>query len=227
MDVEELRSTERFVFVKPLSGSFGSASIEVMNASARGAQIAHTQPLRLGMKARLWFKHGETAVSVQALTIWSHLSKTPNANGKYLYQSGVRIEHDDPQYETSLQALLDHGVMTADPESLEKKKQKALQQLQEKTGRPIVKLLRPEVDIPPDTQLLIEHARKQLLADPVEAQRWYQRAKYAITHGAVNIAADAIRNREDVLAVWEYLERSVEISTIAIVFERMRVQNFS
>jgi len=70
---------------------------------------------------------------------------------------------------------------------------------------------------------MIEHARKQLLSDPNEAQRWYQRAKYAITQGNTNIAADWIRNREDVLAVWEYLERSVEISTIAIVFERSRV----
>jgi len=225
MDVEDLRSTERFVFATPLSGSFGSASVEMLNASARGIQIAHSQPLRLGMKARLWFKCGDVAVSVQALTIWSHLSKTPNAHGKYLYQSGLRIEHDDPQYETSLQALLDHGVLTADPESLEKKKKKALAKIAEKSGRPIVKLLRPEIDIPPDQQLLIEHARKQLLADPMEAQRWYQRAKYAMTHGGVNIAADNIRNREDVLAVWEYLERSVDISTIAIVFERMRIAN--
>lgn len=225
MDVEELRGTERFVFVKPLSGSYGSAAVELMNVSARGAQIAHAQPLRLGVRARLWFKIGEVAISTQALTIWSHLSKTPNAQGKYLYQSGVRIEHEDREYETSLQALLDHGVIEPDPESLAKKKQKALAKAAEKNGRPIVKLLRPEIDIPPDTQLLIEHARKQLLADPVEAQRWYQRAKYAITHGGVTIAADAIRNREDVLAVWEYLERSVEISTIAIVFERMRVTN--
>ena len=227
MEVEELRGTERFVFARPLSGSYGSAAVELMNVSTRGAQIAHTQPLRLGMRARLWFKHGDVAVSTQALTIWSHLSKTPNAQGKYLYESGVRIEHDDPQYETSLQALLDRGVIEPDPESLEKKRKKALAKVAEKSGRPIVKLLRPEIDIPPDTQLLIEHARKQLLADPVEAQRWYQRAKYAITHGGAHIAGDAIRNREDVLAVWEYLERSVEISTIAIVFERMRASGIS
>ncbi|HSP33848.1 MAG TPA: hypothetical protein VLU46_05980 [Thermoanaerobaculia bacterium] len=210
------------MFVQPLSGSFGSASVELVNVSTLGAQIAHSQPLRLGMRARLWFKHGETAVSVQALTIWSHLSKTPNANGKYLYETGVRVEHADPAYEMALQALLDHGVIEPDPDSMTKKKQKQLAKIAEKAGRPIMKMLRPEVDIPPDTQLLIEHARKQLLADPVEAQRWYQRAKYAITHGSVTVAADAIRNREDVLAVWEYLERSVEISTIAIVFERMR-----
>lgn len=225
MEIAELRSTERFVFTEPVPGSFGAASVEVTNVSSRGAQIEHAQPLRLGLRARLWFKRGDITVTVQALTIWSHLSKTPNAHGKYLYQSGVRIEHDDPEFDQALQQLLDRAAITPDSASLEKKKRKALEKIAQKNGRPIVKLLRPEIDIPPDQQLLIEHARKQLLADPVEAQRWYQRAKYAITEGGANIAADAIRNREDVLAVWEYLERSVEISTIAIAFERMRVAN--
>ncbi len=223
MQVPETRETERFVFAEPLEGRFGSADVILMNVSTRGALVAHAQPLRLGTRARLWFKRGDVSVSIQALSIWSHLSKTPNEKGKYLYLTGLRIEHDDAEYKHALQALLDHEVIVPDPESLEKKKKRELAKIAEKNSRPVVKLLRPEVDIPPDTQLLIEHARKQLLADPVEAQRWYQRAKYAITHGSVNIAADAIRNREDVLAVWEYLERSVEISTIAIVFERMRV----
>ncbi len=223
MEVSELRGTERFVFAEPILGRFGSADVSLLNVSGRGAQVAHTQPLRLGSSARLWFKRGDVAVSVQALCIWSHLSKTPNEKGKHLYTSGLRIEQEYPEYETALQALLDRDVISPDPESLEKKKKKELARIAEKNGRPIVKLLRPDVDVPPDTQLLIEHARKQLLADPTEAQRWYQRAKYAITQGGVNIATDAIRNREDVLAVWEYLERSVDISTIAIVFERMRV----
>ncbi len=225
MDVTEIRETERFVFAEAVEGRFGSADVTLLNLSTRGALVAHAQPLRLGTRARLWFKRGDISVSIQALSIWSHLSKTPNENGKYLYLTGLRIEHDDSEYEHALQALLDREVIAPDRESLEKKKKKALAKIAEKSNRPTVKLLRPEIDIPPDTQLLIEHARKQLLADPLEAQRWYQRAKYAITQGNVNIAADAIRNREDVLAVWEYLERSVEISTIAIVFERMRIAN--
>jgi hypothetical protein len=225
MEVSELRGTERYVFAEAVEGRFGSTDVTLLNASTRGAQVAHAQPIRLGTTARLWFKRGDVSVSVQALSIWSHLSKTPNEKGKYLYSTGLRIEHQASEYETALQALLDREVISPDPESLDRKRKKELAKIAERNGRPIVKLLRPEVDIPPDTQLLIEHARKQLLADPNEAQRWYQRAKYAITHGGANIATDAIRNREDVLAVWEYLERSVDISTIAIVFERMRIAN--
>ncbi|MGZ5474839.1 MAG: hypothetical protein ACXWG4_12855, partial [Thermoanaerobaculia bacterium] len=70
--------------------------------------------------------------------------------------------------------------------------------------------------------LLVQHARERLLADPDEAQKWYHRAKYAITHGASNIEIESIRNREEVLAVWEYLERSIDIQTISRAFDRMR-----
>ncbi len=223
MEVNELRVAERFLTAEALVGSFGSASVTLLDVSASGAQIEHAQPLRIGTRARLWFKRAEVAVSLQAVTMWSHLSKSPNAQGKYLYKSGLRLEADSREFYLALQALLDRGVISPDAGSLEKKKKRALERVAEKTNRPTVKYLRPEVEIPADQQLLVEHARKQLLADPLEAQRWYQRAKYAITQGGVTIAADAIRNREDVLAVWEYLERSVEISTIALVFERSRI----
>jgi hypothetical protein len=222
MEVCELRGAERFLSSESIEGRYGSGDVTVLDVSSLGAQIEHAQPVRLGTIARFWFKRGDVAVNVQALTIWSRLSKTPNAQGKYLYRSGLRLEQQNNDYTLALQALFDHGIITPDQESLEKKKKKEIDKIAEKNNKPTMKMLRPEVVIPPDQQLLIEHARKQLLANPEEAQRWYQRAKYAITQGHTNIAADAIRNREDVLAVWEYLERSVEIPTIAIVFERMR-----
>jgi len=62
------------------------------------------------------------------------------------------------------------------------------------------------------------------MAAPEEAQKWYQRAKYAITHGATNVEIEHIHNREEVLAVWEYLERSLDIPTIAAAFNKLRAE---
>lgn len=222
MEISELRVTERFRAAEALPGSFGSATISLLDISSSGAQIEHVQPIRIGSGARLWFKRGEVAVSVQARMMWSQLSKTPNAHGKYLYRSGLKLEAENFEYSHAVQALLDHGVLSPDRESLERKKKKEADRIAAKANRPTMKMLRPEVEIPSDQQLLIEHARRRLLDDPLEAQRWQQRAKYAVTQGTANIAGDDIRNREDVLAVWEYLERSVDISTIALVFERSR-----
>jgi hypothetical protein len=223
MDISDLRAAVRFRTAEPLPGSYGSASVALRDVSTAGAQIEHTQPLRLGSKARLWFRRGDVAVSIQAEMVWSHLSKTPNEQGKYLYRSGLRVQNQDHDFGRALQVLLDRGLISPDMESLDRKRVKLKEKEAEKAGRPTVRMIRPEVNIPSDQQLLIEHARRQLLENPEEAQRWYQRAKYAITHGSVNVASDAIRNREDVLAVWEYLDRSIPISTIVLVFERMRV----
>ena len=225
MDVRDLRSTDRFVVARPpLTGSYGSASIAVLDLSAQGAQIEHSQPLRLGTRARFWFKRGDVAISVQAMTIWSHLSRTPNDKGKYLYHSGLRVESEVEAFAQAIQGLLDDGVVKIDSASLDRKRQREADRAATRAGRPVVKMLRtaPDADISSDQALLIQHARERLRAEPDEAQRWYQRAKYAITHGAASIVVEAIPNREEVLAVWEYLERSVDISTIVRVFERKK-----
>ena len=76
--------------------------------------------------------------------------------------------------------------------------------------------------IPPDQILLVQHARERpLRANPEEALKWCNRAKFAMaeTPGST----DPIPNREEVRAVWEYLGRTIDVSTIVQVFEKMRI----
>ena len=220
MDVKNLRGTERFDLTEPLGGSFGSASVTILNMSVDGVKVEHAQPIRLGTKARLWFRRADIAVSVQALLMWSHLSKTPNDKGKYLYNSGLRIDTTGNEFSLALQGLLDQGVAIQDAESLDKKRKRQLERTRDKTAT-TMKIVKQEADISPDQVLLIQHARERLRSNPEEALKWYNRAKYAISQGGAYVASE-MRNREDVLAVWEYLERSVDLSTIVRVFERGR-----
>jgi hypothetical protein len=217
-DIKDLRAIERYVVVEALLGSFGAASVKLVDIAEQGAQIEHAQPLRLGARARLWFKRGEVSASVHALVIWSRLSDKPNDEGKLLYQSGLRVEDTQQSFAPAIQALADHGVIRRDTESLERKRRKFFDREQEKSSKPSVKLIKTE-DVPSDQALLIQHARERLQNDPEEARKWYNRARYAIVESSSPIAAE-IRGREDVLAVWEYLERSVPLSTIVRVFEK-------
>jgi hypothetical protein len=220
MDVKNLRGTERFNLTEPLGGSFGSASVTILNMSVDGLKVEHAQPIRLGTKARLWFRRADISVSVQALLMWSHLSKTPNDKGKYLYNSGLRIDTLGNEFSLALQGLMDAGVTVQDAESLDRKRQRQLERTRDKTAS-TMKTVKQEADISPDQVLLIQHARERLRGNPEEALKWYNRAKYAIAQGGAYVASE-MRNREDVLAVWEYLERSVDLSTIVRVFERGR-----
>ncbi len=221
MDMKDLRDTERFVVIEPLIGSFGSANVAILNLAGQGMQVEHAQPLRLGTKGRVWFKRGDVSVSNQGLIIWSRLSMTPDDKGKYLYHSGIRFETEDVAMVEALHTLANLGVIRLDDHSLERKKQRIEALQQERRNRPLVKVIRPDNDIPSDQALLIEHARSRLRSNPEEAIKWYNRARYSLPEDYSRTGADAIRHREDVLAVWEYLERSVDLSTIVKVFERI------
>ena len=217
-DIRDLRAIERYVVVERLVGSFGAAAISIIDIAEQGAQVEHPQPLRLGARGRLWFKRSDVSASVSAIVIWSRLSQTPNDEGKLLYRSGLRLEEPEESFAAAIQALADHNVIRRDTESLERKRRKLVERQHEKTGKPSLKMIKTE-EIPPDQALLVQHARERLLADPDEARKWYNRARYAIVETASPIAAE-IRGREDVLAVWEYLERSVPLSTIVRLFDR-------
>jgi hypothetical protein len=172
----------------------------------------HAQPLRLGTKGRFWFRRGGVQVAVQALLIWSHLSRTPNSEGKYLYQSGLRID-DGADFVSALRSLLDHGAVRRDLDSLERKRRRLLEKERELHQKPTVKVIQHEVSA--EQVLLVQHARERLRANPEEATKWFNRAKF-VPEGA----PEHIPHREDVLAVWEYLERTVDLATIIKVFER-------
>ena len=222
IDTKEQRLEERYLVVQTLGGSFGAAAIRILDLSQQGMQIEHPQPLRLATRSRLWFKRGSVSLSVHGVIIWSRLSRTPNAEGKLLYLSGIRLEAAENNVASAIQELSDQGVIRRDPDSLNRKR-KLIQQKEDERSAPktVVKVMRMESTVSADESLLIQHARERLRSHPDEAKVWYDRARYSIVETGFAVAAE-IRNREDVLAVWEYLERSLPLSTIARAFDEKK-----
>ena len=69
----------------------------------------------------------------------------------------------------------------------------------------------------------IIRAHRLLGSDPVEANRWYTRARFALADETVRKAApNRARDREEVLGVWEYLDRRVDIRSISGVLGWIR-----
>jgi hypothetical protein len=209
-DIKDLRGSERYAVVEKLSGSFGTAQVTLVDLGEQGVQIEHPQPLRLATKGRLWFKHDDLSVSLHAFVVWSRLSKTPNDHGKYLYRSGLRIDEGVNEFSAAIQRLVGHGAVRKDTESLDRKRKRH----GEKIGKPVMKHVPTEPDISPDQVLLVQHARERLRENFDEAQKWYSRAYFALR------GSEMARYPEDVLAVWEYLERSVPLPIIKRVFDQ-------
>ena len=208
-DVKDLRSVDRYILKEKLTGSFGSAPVVLIDLGEQGVQIEHTQPLRLATTGRLWFKRGEVSVSLHAFVVWSKLS------GKS-YRSGLRIDEPNTHFLAMMQTLALHGVIVKDDDSLNRKRKNLEAREQEKSVKPTMKVVPTEPDVSPDQVLLIQHARRRLKENFDEAQKWYSRAYFALR----NTSSDPTRYPEDVLAVWEYLERSVPLAIIQRVFNQ-------
>ena len=221
-DINDLRAADRFGAVEPLPGGFGSASVTILNLASRGVQIEHSQPLRLSLNGRLWFRRGDVAVSVQGRVVWSHLSKTRDPNGKLLYHSGIHVPEEAGDLGGAIAALARHGIVQKDGDSLDRKRATAEEKEQQRQTRPVVKFIRFGQDVDADTALLILQARDRLRANPAEAVKWYNRAKFSIIDNGSPVPTDQLRHREETLAVWEYLERTIDLATIERVFNRGR-----
>jgi len=216
-NLSDHRGADRFIAVEPLSGSFGAASVEILNLADHGVQIEHAQPLRLATKARLWFKHSGITAAASGIVVWSHLSRTPNAKGKFLYHSGIRIDEDMTPFRDAINQLTGQGLARLDVASMERKRKRAEEAERQRIGKPIVTMMRSaEANIPSDQILLIQQARERLQANPDEALKWYNRAKFSTTDETI------LHHREDVLAVWEYLDRSVDLATIQRVVDGLK-----
>jgi hypothetical protein len=223
MEIKELRSGERFVVTNRLTGNFNTAEVAILDVAKKGAQIEHGQPVRLASEGRLSFRWYDLGVSVRGTVVWSRLSKTPNHLGKYLYRSGLRIEEENHDFVSAMRTLADSGVIRQDVGSLERKRQRELEKTRQKSAQPTMKFVPTEPEISADQVLLIEHARDRLRTNFDEAQKWYSRAYFSLRDGRTPVSADLMKYPEDVLAVWEYLERSVPLSVIAKVFAKNSV----
>ena len=73
--------------------------------------------------------------------------------------------------------------------------------------------------IPAEQYLLIQGVREELRLNPEEAMHWYRRARIIINDPATRTLAPPIAHHPDALAVWEYLDRSVDPSIVERAFE--------
>jgi hypothetical protein len=215
---QELRTADRFDLAPPLEGLFGNATVTIHNVGVRGVQVEHSDPLRLGLEARLTTSVPEwpEKIDLRGRVVWSRLSKRPDVGGKYLYRSGIRFNEDVYFSPKALGQLARAGVARLDQRSLERKREALLRRDQQRATHSTKAAQR--VEISADHLLLVQHARNQLQMNPTEAQKWYQRARFspAVLDGT------QLPYREDVVAVWEYLGRTVDIEIVAAAFEEKK-----
>jgi hypothetical protein len=218
-NVEDLRSVKRFVIDPPLRGMFANVDVTIDDFGERGVQAEHAGALKLGSVAKLTFTipMSQEIVRIQARVAWSRLSKKPDATGKYLYRSGLRVEDDFEVMKATLARMVNFRMARPDMASLERKRKALIERARARAAAPTMKPIASRgPEIPSDHLLLIQQARARLQATPEEAIKWYNRAKYS----QPNLTAAGLHHRDEIVAIWEYLERTIDIAVIARVLDQ-------
>jgi len=206
--IEDLRATDRFDISPLLDGEWNGFAIRIENLSARGARIDTPNALTPGAAGTLRFMNLE----VSATVAWSAVKGVDPSR----YRNGLAISEKSELLRLAIAQLADQGRASLDTHSLG---------LKLKILRARARRLAPSyrgletTGVPPEQYLLIQGVREELRLNPDEAMHWYRRARITIADPTTRTTAPAIADHPDALAVWEYLDRSVDASIIGRAFE--------
>ena len=205
--IEELRRSDRFAMQQPLEGRFDGARVTIEDLSVRGARIVTTASVAAGARGTLSFM----TVEVSAQVAWSAIKSLDPTT----YRAGLAIGEKAELMRLAIGQLCESGRASLDTHSLALKLKviRARARQLASTYRAV-----EVVGVPAEQYLLVQCVREELRLNPEEAMHWYRRARLTINDPATRRAAPAIANHPDALAVWEYLDRSIDPSVIGRTF---------
>ncbi|MBV9497573.1 MAG: PilZ domain-containing protein [Acidobacteria bacterium] len=203
--IEELRSTDRFYIAPFLAGVFGDRPVAIADLSARGARIECPDPFATGETSELHFRvpGSDLEVLVTGQVAWS-------AGGK----AGLFINEKPELLRLAIGQLCETNRAALDLKSLRLK----LRILRARARQLAPSFHAANPDMPAEQFLLIHGVREELRLNPEEALHWYRRARLVINDPATRAAAPSIADHPDALAVWEYLDRSVDPAVVGRAF---------
>jgi hypothetical protein len=215
--IEELRSSDRFTVAPSLDAFWNEAPVRIEDISARGARLETSEPQEADHLGVLRFMVPNTTVKVEVAgsVAWSCVK----AVEPRLFRAGLLIAEKPELMRLAIGHLCETGRAALDAQSLA---------LKLKIIRARARQLAPsyrEIEyagIPAEQFLLVQCVREELRLNPEEAMHWYRRARFVITDPATRKVAPAIADHPDALAVWEYLDRSIDPSVIGRAFSLPR-----
>ena len=211
--IEELRGSDRFDLQPALPAEWDGQPVLLHNLSARGARIETHAELQHHATGVLRFDvpGSPAVVSVKSEVAWSSLKAMDPSS----WCSGLHIEEKPELLRLAVGHLCEEGQGLLDTHSLA---------LKLKIIRARARQLAPsfrvieDSGVPAEQYILIQSVREELKLNPDEAIHWYRRARLSINDAQTRVSAPSIVNHPDALAVWEYLDRSVDPSLIGRAF---------
>ena len=219
LSASESRRRPRFEMRSAIVANFAGVPVTIRNMSDGGLGIESATPLRIGSAGPIRIDAPENSggIAFRGRVVWSRL--TTAGNGSLSYLSGVRVEEESDAIAGLFGRMIRaHGERRAD--GLQRK-QEALNERARQRGKLPTFTPSPIPAQPKFTRdqlLMIEQARKKMLADPAAVSKLYERAKETLViRGVIPAGAHVPPYRKEVVATWEYLEGKLELELISAV----------
>jgi PilZ domain len=218
--IEDLRSTERFFVMPSHESRFGTAIANLENLCVRGARIETLAEPKKGETETLFFRvpGSDLEVKITARVIWTALKAISGGDQKS-YRAGLQISTKPELMRLAIGLLCESGRSTIDTQSLSLKLK--IMRARARQFAPTYKSIEAS-GVPAEQYLLIQGVREELRLNPEEAMHWYRRARLIINDPKTRADAPGIFDHPDALAVWEYLDRTVDPSMIGRAFNLVR-----
>ena len=210
--LDQDRSTARFVSTDPVPATFSTPGttlpVSLRDVSVIGAQIEHVQPVRPALQGRLLI--GE--LDAMATVVWTRLT------GPGRYRSGLRIDAPLEVIAAAIREMLSRGVVRKGEDTLRLREEARIERERQR-ARLTGAAVKAYAGLPAADVRMVRAAREWLQTHADEATKWYNRARMTANEDHLRLAGSGRPNREDVLAIWEYLERRFDLRDIVAALE--------
>jgi hypothetical protein len=205
----DTRAAPRYIPRRQIDGVFNNVRFSIVQLSATGFRIRHTAELVPGDEARLSFAllNAAQSFAMRARVVWTSVAREREGDARSFYISGLRVTEHADRMSRAIEILKSAHELEPDRRAISR-------------GSATVT---PPSGATDEEVALVMKAVQRFAADPVEASRWQARARFALSDPAARRDAPAKpREREEVLAVWEFVERQIEIPKIIEVMSWVR-----
>ena len=223
----EARRFPRFSMNAPVSGQFGSSPVTIRNLGGTGFLILHSDRIPLSTQRLLRFVFPPSfdreshrlripqrqpdlyCAEFECAAVWSRLGRDPAVPGP-VYRTGLRVVAGNLRSE--LLPIMLREFVRPEAGDLSGKRQMA----QERAQR--------AQDLA-DALMLARTAAEFLRTHPADGYEWHRRARYALSCRNVPHADNpAIGLTPEMVAVWEFLGRSIPMLTVAHALDGRQVE---
>jgi hypothetical protein len=203
----DTRTTPRYVPRRQITGIFHDVRFTIVQISATGLRIRHTEPLLPGDEAKLSFAllNPPRSFMMRARVVWTSAARYGNGGDSTFSISGLRVIEHAERLVKAVELLLAAHDLEPD------------RRQNPRPGYAADAAMTPAAATDDEIALVLK-ATQRFAADPLEATRWYGRGKFALSDEHVRRAAPPKpRDREEALAVWEFLERQVALEKVSSI----------